>query len=80
MEKIVVGAENVKKVATGTKHVNTYVPKTRGYPTEPGQTWHDLTPQQRAAWFQEHENRWKRKFTQEGVTNGMGSSLNLSRG
>jgi hypothetical protein len=39
-----------------------YVSKSKGYPVQPGQTWHDLTPVQRNEWFANHENRWKQRF------------------
>ena len=43
-------------------HHAPYVSKSKGYPVQPGQTWHDLTPQQRNEWFANHENRWKQRF------------------
>jgi hypothetical protein len=44
-----------------------YVKQSRGYPVEPGQTWHHLTPAQRNEWFRAHETRWKGKF---GIASG----------
>ena len=50
----------------------------RGFPVEPGQTWHDLTPAQRAQWFADHENRWKKRF---GLQNqGIGANMGWTRG
>jgi hypothetical protein len=55
-----------------------YVSKTRGFPVQEGQTWHDLTPAQRKQWFYEHENRWKTRF---GAQNrGLEANMNWTRG
>lgn len=63
------GFDNVK----GYKKIN------RGYPVQPGQTWHDLTPAQRKQWFVNHENRWKRKYTERAQNMG-GGEMNWTRG
>ena len=55
-----------------------YVSKTRGFPVEPGQTWHDLTPAQRKQWFYEHENRWKTRFGAQH--RGLEANMNWTRG
>lgn len=34
----------------------------RGYPVPKGCTWRDLSPQQRAAWLHQHEQRWKSQY------------------
>jgi hypothetical protein len=55
-----------------------YVSKTRGFPVEAGQTWHDMTMQQRKQWFYEHENRWKTRFSAQN--RGLEANLNWTRG
>ncbi len=42
------------------------VQESRGYPVEPGQTWHDLSREQRQAWMYNHENRWKKRYAAQG--------------
>jgi hypothetical protein len=55
-----------------------YVTKSVGFPVQPGETWHHLTPEQRKQWFNDHENRWKQRF---GIQNaGVTANLNWSRG
>lgn len=53
---------NVSNANTNFTQNPGYVKKSRGYPVQEGQTWHDLTPQQRNEWFGNHENRWKTRF------------------
>lgn len=55
-----------------------YVRQSRGYPVQPGQTWHDLTPAQRQEWMRNHESRWKSKFGLQNV--GVQANLNWTRG
>lgn len=59
-------------------HNPQYVKKSRGFPVNPGETWHDLSPAQRKQWFSEHENRWKTRF---GIQNkGVEANMNWTRG
>lgn len=36
--------------------------KSKGIPVKPGQTFKDLSKEQRDAYFQEHENKWKSRY------------------
>ncbi len=56
-----------------------YVQVNRGYPVPEGHTWADLTPAQRQEWFNNHENRWKQKYTQSAQKMG-GGDMNWTRG
>jgi len=65
-------------IKTGMEGNRGYVVKSQGYPVEPGQTWHDLTMEQRHQWMANHENRWKIKFAANaGSEKG---SMNWTRG
>lgn len=81
-EKVSAPVTPVTEVAhssnTNFTHNPGYVRKSRGYPVQPGQTWHDLTAAQRKEWFFNHENRWKLKFVQEAGQ--AGGSMNWTRG
>jgi|GEM_PF-4102142 hypothetical protein len=61
-----------------TKEAVPYRKVSRGYPVQPGQTWHDLTPEQRKEWMTNHENRWKRNFNTKNT--GMEQSMSWTRG
>lgn len=39
-----------------------YVRQSQGYPVQPGQTWHDLTHQERVNYMTNRENVWKKNF------------------
>lgn len=66
------------QVSTGFEANRGYVKRSRGYPVQPGQTWHDLTMAQRKEWFANHENHWKSRF---GIENkGLQPNMNWTRG
>ena len=72
------GSQPVK--AQGYQNGRAYTRINRGYPVKPGQTWHDLTAEQRKEWFINHENRWKAKFTERASKLGAGGEMNWTRG
>lgn len=37
----------------------------KGVQVEPGMTWQDLTPEERAQHFANHENGWKNRYNQQ---------------
>lgn len=58
-----------------------YVRVSQGYPVQPGQTWHDLTPAQRKDWFNNHENKWKKRYgIQAGQAIGAPANMDWTRG
>lgn len=63
----------------GFDKVKGYQKANRGFPVKPGQTWHDLTPEQRKQWFTNHENRWKQNYTARAQKMG-GGEMNWTRG
>lgn len=73
-------AEAAKSARGGIESNRGYVRVSRGYPVQPGQTWHDLTAAQRNEWMRNHENRWKAKFMQQEGGASMGGSMNWTRG
>lgn len=73
-------AEASKIARRGIEANKGYVKVSRGYPVQPGQTWHDLTPAQRNEWMRNHENRWKTKFIQQEGGASMGGTMNWTRG
>ncbi len=64
----------------GFDKVKGYIKQNRGYPVQPGQTWHDLTAAQRKEWFQNHENRWKQAYSKSASKFGSGGSMDWTRG
>lgn len=68
---------NVKPDGTGYKAKN-YQTESKGVPVGPGETWHDLTLDERIAHMRNHENKWRSRFTKEaGAAQG---SMNWTRG
>lgn len=55
----------------------------QGIPVEPGQTWQDLSAEQRADYFDNHENTWKNRYNtnqRKKRAGGMQTSQRLERG
>lgn len=75
-----VGVEGKPIVPQGLKD-GVYKRHNLGFPVQPGQTWHDLTPNQRAHWFRNHENAWRKKMNERtGGNMGMQPSLTFGQG
>ena len=55
-----------------------YVRQSHGYPVQPGQTWHDLTHQERVNYMTNRENIWKKNFGMSGQS--MQANLGWTRG
>lgn len=68
---------NIKPDGTGYKPRD-YVKSNNGAQVGPGETWHDLTLDQRIQHMRRHENKWRERFTAEaGDAKG---NMNWTRG
>jgi hypothetical protein len=70
--------EPSKPRAQGIERGRGYVKRQNGYPVQPGQTWHDLTHQERVNYMTGKENQWKRNFGM--ASQSMQANLDWTRG
>ncbi len=75
-----VGVASHPIVPQGLKN-GVYTRHNLGYPVQQGQTWHDLSPNQRQQWFRNHENAWRKKMNQRaGGLSDLQPSLTFGQG
>lgn len=69
-----------KPRAQGIERGRGYVKRNQGYPVKPGETWHDLSHQERVNWMTGKENQWKRNFGMQGAGQALQANLDWTRG
>lgn len=57
-----------------------YINRREGVQVGPGETWHDLTLDERIAHMRRHENKWRDRFAQEADKVGTSGNMNWTRG
>jgi hypothetical protein len=71
-KEIVTPSVPVKATTQSFEANRGYVKRNIGYPVEPGQTWHDLTMEQRQDWMRQRENSWRMKFMADNAQSNLG--------